>query len=105
MQIPEEIQHSSTLKRFSIYKNQLDSLDVLCQMIQLERINTSVNKLSSSEQIGDLKNLQVLDLNYNQLSELPNSMGNLLDLRFVLLASNRLNSLPYPFHNLLHSSI
>jgi Leucine-rich repeat (LRR) protein len=41
MQIPKEIRHLSTLKRFSIYKNQLDSLDVLCQMIQLERINCS----------------------------------------------------------------
>lgn len=74
MQIPKEIRLLSTLKRFSIYKNQLNSLDVLCQMIQLERINASVNKLTSlPEQISDLKNLQVLDLNYNQLSQLPHS--------------------------------
>ena len=68
-QIPEEIRYLWNLKRFSIYKNQLDSLNVLCQMIQLKIINPSVNKLSSlPEQIGDLKNLQVLDLNYNQLT-------------------------------------
>jgi Leucine-rich repeat (LRR) protein len=101
LQIPEEIRYLSTLKRFSIYKNQLDSLDVLCHMIQLERINASVNKLSYlPEQIGNLKKLQVLDLNYNQISELPDSVGYLLDLRFILLASNRLNSLPHLLHNL-----
>ncbi|QLH35812.1 MAG: leucine-rich repeat domain-containing protein [Parachlamydiaceae bacterium] len=56
MQLPKEIQQLSSLKKFSIYKNQLDSLDVLCQMIQLERINASVNKLSSlPELIGNLK--------------------------------------------------
>src|SRR5215213_6680072 len=48
-------------------------------------------------EIGNLTNLQVLRLNFNQLSTLPAESGNLSNLGIAMLYSNQLTSLPSEF--------
>jgi Leucine-rich repeat (LRR) protein len=49
------------------------------------------------ESIGNLVNLEILELNNNILNVLPDSIGNLTKLRILLLSHNRLNVLPESF--------
>lgn len=53
-------------------------------MKSLQRLNLSVNHLTCiPDEIQDLQQLTVLDLNHNQISHLPEALGNLekLDVR------------------------
>ena len=61
------------MKKLYLYNNQLNSLPV---------------------EIGNLINLQYLDLVNNQLNSLPVEIGNLINLQYLDLDNNQLNSLP-----------
>jgi len=59
------------------------------------------NQLTSlPESIGDLSNLESLYLQFNQLTTLPESIGDLSSLTRLYLSSNQLTTLPESFCNL-----
>jgi Leucine-rich repeat (LRR) protein len=47
-----------------------------------------------SEGIGDLSNLEYLNLGYNNITEVPPSLGKLTNLQYLFLHSNQLTDLP-----------
>ncbi|MBC6479003.1 MAG: leucine-rich repeat domain-containing protein [Hormoscilla sp. GM7CHS1pb] len=78
--------------------NQLGNLS------NLERLNLHSNQLSGSipPELGNLKNLRLLNLNSNQLSgSIPPELGNLNKLEYLYLKSNQLSgSIPPELGNL-----
>lgn len=68
----------------------------------LEYLNLGYNELENlPDSIGNLSNLQYLNLAYNQLSSLPTSIGNLINLKNIELSNNQfLTSLPESIGNL-----
>jgi internalin A len=65
------------------------------QLANLQTLNLYGNQLTSlPKSIGQLANLQKLDLSDNQLASLPKSIGQLANLQTLNLHSNQLMSLP-----------
>ena len=55
----------------------------------LRVLNASYNKMTGvPAEVGQLQNLEVLDLSYNQLTGLPNELGNLQKLKTLNLVGN-----------------
>ena len=69
--------------------------EVIGQLSQLERLDLSRNQLSAlPEAIGQLFRLQMLNLSDNQLSALPEAIGQLSQLKELNLSRNQLSALP-----------
>jgi len=88
---------------YIIFSNK--SLDIIPNCIgnlkNLELLELRRNQLSSlPESFGNLQNLQGLHLSNNQISSLPESIGNLQNLQNLVLSSNQLTTLPDSFGNL-----
>jgi GTPase SAR1 family protein len=74
--------------------------------VWLEKLDLSYNRLSElPDSIGNLQNLSVLYLTNNQLIELPASIGNLQNLSVLYLISNQLSEIPDSIGNLQNLSI
>jgi internalin A len=70
-------------------------LESLGQLTQLQTLNLSNNQLTAlPESLGQLTQLQTLDLSYNQLTALLESLGQLTQLRTLNLEHNQLTALP-----------
>ena len=66
----------------------------LGQLTQLQTLNLSHNQLTAlPESVGQLTQLQRLDLGGNQLTALPESLGRLTQLRSLNLTANQLTAL------------
>jgi Leucine-rich repeat (LRR) protein len=77
--------------------------DSIGNLINLQELDLENNQLSSlPDSIGNLINLQSLDLENNQLSSLPDSIGNLINLHKLDLSSNQFSSLPDSIGNLIN---
>lgn len=63
-----------------------------CNLSHLQLQHNDLTELPLS--LGDLKSLKRLGLQYNQLSELPASLCNCTELNEIGLESNTLTSLP-----------
>src|SRR3970040_1175386 len=57
-------------------------------------INRLKNKLKRNEEIGQLTNLQYLELRDNKLTTLPAEIGRLTNLQTLTLSDNKLTTLP-----------
>jgi len=67
----------------------------LGQLTQLQSLNLSHNQLTAlSESLGKLTQLESLNLARNQLTSLPEWLGQLTQLQTLILSSNQLTSLP-----------
>ncbi len=64
--------------------------------IKIKKLNLSRNKNLNKlpKWIGELRNLQKLNLGYNNLRELPESIGGLRNLQALYLSGNKLRELP-----------
>lgn len=82
----------STQPRYSVKNGHITKL----------RITGWKDLISLPESIGNLVNLQELDLGWNQLIYLPESFGNLVNVRKLHLWGNKLTSLPESFGNLVN---
>ena len=76
--------------------NQLVSLPTsILKLNHLEQLHLRDNKLTElPSEIGDLKELQLLDVSHNQLVSLPTSIQKLNQLKELHLDGNRLTVLP-----------
>ena len=75
--------------------------DIFDGFANLERIDLNNNQLTELPQsIGNLTNLKWLTLSSNQLTELPQSIGNLTNLEILLLGINKLTEPPNYIANL-----
>jgi internalin A len=69
--------------------------EAIGQLSQLQELNLFGNQLSTlPEAIWQLSHLQELDLSGNQLSTLPETIGQLSQLQRLFLSSNQLSALP-----------
>lgn len=68
----------------------------------LQELNVSYNSLSGAiqSQIGQLKNLKVLNASNNQMTGVPAEVGQLLKLEVLNLSNNQLTGLPNELGNL-----
>ena len=67
----------------------------------LTYLSLQSNQLTSiPESIGELNNLEYLYLSFNQLTSLPESIGDLSNLEYLYLSQNQLTSLPENIGNL-----
>jgi len=73
-----------------------DSLDTITQISSLRELRLADNALSGdlSSSIQQLTNLEVLELQGNKLSTLPEEISALVSLRILSLSSNLLTTLP-----------
>jgi Leucine-rich repeat (LRR) protein len=70
-------------------------------LTNLQRLNIFNNQLSRlPPEIGSLTNLQSLDVSGNRLSILPSQIGNLSNLQFLDIGHNQLSDLPSEIGNL-----
>jgi hypothetical protein len=69
----------------------------------LVELDLSYNQLTElPDSIGNLSNLQVLSLHLNKLTGLPNTIGNLINLQVLKLGRNKLAGLPDSIGNLVN---
>ena len=101
-QLPPELWKLKNLKvlklgyEYSGEKNQLKEIPKeIGQLTQLQTLNLSNNQLTAlSDSLGQLTQLQSLNLSDNQLTTLPESLGGLTQLQSLNLSSNQLTTLP-----------
>lgn len=75
------------------------------QLTQLQSLDIAYNQLTAlPETIGNLRELQELDVHANRLTILPGSIGNLTQLGSLDLLDNKLTDLPQSFGNLIELS-
>lgn len=99
--IPKGISKMAHLTKLSFYKNQIKSLpDDLFEM-NLKVIDLYYNELEViPETIGNFKDLEVLFLAHNKIYSLPESIGQLTKLEEFYAHHNRLSVLPASVSNL-----
>uniref|UniRef100_A0AAV2KB07 Disease resistance R13L4/SHOC-2-like LRR domain-containing protein n=1 Tax=Knipowitschia caucasica TaxID=637954 RepID=A0AAV2KB07_KNICA len=80
-EIPAVVGHLELLKKLYLYSNHISTV--------------------SSEVIGSLKNLCVLNLNHNQIQRLPSEIKSLTKLQCLSVAHNRLEDIPAELGHLI----
>ncbi len=79
----------------------IDALIITKTYTKIHTLNLVNNQLTSlPNSIGNLTQLQKLRLTFNHLTSLPDSIGNLTQLKTLSLGRNRLTSLPNSIGNL-----
>ncbi len=88
--------------RLGITPQQLEeSIKILCNLKDLQQLNLGFNELSMlPPSINKLRSLKVLDLYLNSLTTLPEPFGNLNNLERLYIGNNRLTTLPESFSKL-----
>ncbi|MGA7178512.1 MAG: leucine-rich repeat domain-containing protein [Thiobacillaceae bacterium] len=93
--LDERIQELADLKQLSL-NCKLDIVpEAIGQLTQLQTLDVSGNQLTAlPEAIGQLTQLQTLDVSGNQLTALPATIGQLTQLQTLYVSGNRLTALP-----------
>lgn len=89
--IPEYVFNQTNLEELNVSNNYLTGAiqSQIGQLKNLKVLNASYNQMTGvPAEVGQLQNLQVLDLSYNQLTGLPNELGNLKNLKTLNLSGN-----------------
>eukprot|EP01041_Mallomonas_annulata_P006376 gene6376-12890_t len=95
--------HCASLKKLKLSYNRLHNLpNELCTINCLEILNLNSNVLTIlPESFGSLVQLKRLDLSNNRLVELPSSIGNCKNLKYLNLHTNEIIRLPFSIGNLI----
>lgn len=89
--IPMYVFSQTDLEQLNVSHNSLTGAiqSQIGQLKNLKVLNASYNQMTGvPAEVGQLQNLQVLDLSYNQLTGLPNELGNLKNLKTLNLSGN-----------------
>ena len=90
--------------------NELNSIIKKCnlkvtvkELFNSQQLNLRYNQVTTiPQEIGNLNNLQELNLSNNQLTTIPQEIGNLINLRYIHLYNNQLTSIPQEIGNLIN---
>jgi leucine-rich repeat protein SHOC2 len=75
--------------------------NISCDYININYLQLDGNNLTKlPDNIGNLSYLKKLNLNFNKLKKLPDTIGNLTNLRNLFLSNNKLKKLPDNIGNL-----
>jgi Leucine-rich repeat (LRR) protein len=91
--VPGSLAQLAALKKLQL-AGRIASLDARCVPSSVEELNLGANEMSSLANVGHLRQLRVLDLRGNQLTELPTEIGELSRLCDLRLRENKLAALP-----------
>jgi len=89
--IPMYVFSQTNLEEFNVSHNLLTGAiqSQIGQLRNLRVLNASYNQMTGvPAEVGQLQNLQVLDLSYNKLTGLPNELGDLKNLKTLNLSGN-----------------
>eukprot|EP00438_Fugacium_kawagutii_P032529 Skav202147 [mRNA] locus=scaffold970:86887:89304:- [translate_table: standard] len=95
--LPESLTQLTTLRDLYLNGNQLTQVpSALGSLRHLARLDLSHNQLTAlpAEPWGNLQKLYVLDLQFNRIAALPESIGQLRSLNMLNLNHNKLRQLP-----------
>ena len=103
--LPMGLRRLERLTTLNVSKNRLENrcISTISQIETLRELRLAENAINGalSSDLCSMKNLEVLDLNNNTISTLPNNIQELSNLRTVNIAGNRLESLPVECFNAL----
>ena len=91
---PSHIDKLIHLRALRLYSNRLIELpDTLCMLNALEELDVANNKLSFLPSLIGLSSLKCLDVSFNQLRNIPDSLSYLSKLRRLDLSNNELKTI------------
>lgn len=97
--LPMGLRRLECLTTLNLSRNKLanEILEVISQVRSLRELRLAGNALHGTlgPQLGNLTNLEVLDLHGNSVSALPSNMDEICSLRILNVAGNKLVSLPF----------
>lgn len=97
--LPSAFDSLKFLRTLNLSKNSLpnSSLDSICHLTALIELYVAQNSLDGplTPDIAKLVNLQVLDLEGNKITCVPDEIGQLRRMRILLLGENQLDELPW----------
>ena len=95
------------ITELNLAKNNLFNTEQVFQSLSnlgnLVKLNLSHNFLNGvlSSYIGDMTQIEEINMSVNQLSVLPASMGNLTNLKVLLLADNSISEIPLVCYHII----
>ncbi|KAF0701216.1 Aste57867_8290 [Aphanomyces stellatus] len=95
MGLPTRYTNHATSECFDFVPKELDRYDAFAHMHRLNLSSNEIQELPAS--IGEMYQLEILQVDHNQLSTLPESICQLKNLTTLHMGSNYLTSLPKQF--------
>jgi len=93
--LPKELEKLTQLQNVRINRTKISSINELQNNIEMTRLNVKQNELTSlPETIGNLTALTDIYASQNKLTTIPASIGNLKQVNKLFLSRNNLTSLP-----------
>ncbi|KAH0475185.1 MAG: hypothetical protein KVP17_004951 [Porospora cf. gigantea B] len=90
----DDLDSCANLRSLNASRNQLETMDWCCMNLNLVELIISENNMRHvSARIGNLANLQTLNLSDNELRSLP-SLAGMDSLRTLILRNNKISELP-----------
>lgn len=97
--LPIGIQRLGQLYTLNLSNNELgmDDIEIITEVGSLRDLKLANNRLGGAftSSIGRLKDLQVLDLHGNSLTDIPETVAELTSLKLLNVSQNQLTSLPF----------
>lgn len=99
---PELIPSTPTQTLNRSYQGLTKLPSTILSMTELRQLNLSHNRLTGAlpAEIRHLRNLETLDISYNDMTGLPAELGQLSELRTLNASNNRLTGIPHELGNL-----
>ena len=91
LHINESVYHIMNLQELYVYGNQIKKIPIFKEDLLGKETPTAY---PIPKQIGELVNLQILNLNQNQIKEVPKEIGKLVNLRILNLCTNQIKEIP-----------
>lgn len=87
----------------NLVRIEMSNIEILSSILESESVCFySDNIIHLPEKIGALKNLTYLEIQQNELKELPKSITSLVDLEEIFLWNNKIENLPEHFDKLIN---